>query len=106
MIAQRDTDTGLFPAWAWPGGYPIIYITADNSTLCPDCANRKNGSLARLPMDVQPEDEFPDDKQWTIIGMDVYYEGPPLYCEHCNADINSAYGDPEQKEQSHDPLQS
>ena len=36
------------PAFAWPGGYPIYYLDAEGSVLCPDCANRNHEYTARL----------------------------------------------------------
>jgi hypothetical protein len=81
----RDND-GTFPAYAWPGGYPIVYYTADSAILCPACANGQNGSDAS---------ETTDDRQWHLIGCEVYWEGPPETCEHCHAEIPSAYGDPD-----------
>lgn len=89
LLAQLcpDGDTKL-PHFAWPGGYPILYMTKDCGTLCPACANGENGSEATNP-------ECQDDPQWQIVAFDVYYEGPSLFCDHCNAEIESAYGDPE-----------
>jgi len=81
----RDKD-GKLPAYAWPGGYPIIYYTEDGGELCPDCANGKNNSEA---------DPTHYDPQWKLIAGDVYWEGPPIQCAHCNKDIESAYGEVE-----------
>lgn len=82
-------DDGTYPAYAWPGGYPIFYVTKDNSALCPDCANRKNGSLATEIED--PEDSY--QKQWLLVAADINYENQNLYCDHCNKQIESAYGE-------------
>lgn len=84
---ERDS-AGELPAYAWPGGYPIIYLTADGGTLCPACANGENGSEAT-------EDPIQDDRQWLIVASDVHWEGSPEICDHCNAEIESAYGDPD-----------
>lgn len=81
------SDDGTYPAYAWPGGYPIVYLLADGGTLCPACANGKNGSDAT-------EDPTAD-KQWRLVGGDVYWEGSPMQCDHCSVDIPSAYGDPD-----------
>lgn len=81
----RDPD-GTLPAYAWPGGYQIVYFTQDGGTLCPNCANGKNGSEAS---------EASDDPQWRLIACDLYQEGPTIQCDHCNADIESDYGDPD-----------
>jgi hypothetical protein len=65
------------PAFAWPGGYPIIYFDHDMSPICADCANKHDWSDAR------------------IVVADVYWEGPDELCANCNAVIPSAYGDPD-----------
>jgi hypothetical protein len=67
------------------GGYPVIYYCEDGAVLCVGCANGENGSLAS---------EEQDDRQWHLIGADVFWEGAPETCEHCGASIESAYGDP------------
>src|SRR5437899_2447381 len=38
LTAIRQSD-GTLPAYAWPGGYPIVYMAKDNGILCPKCAN-------------------------------------------------------------------
>lgn len=87
----RD-DAGKLPAFAWPGGYPILYVTADGEVLCPDCANGANGSEAS-------EDAV--EAGWRLAGADIHYEGPPERCCHCNAEIPSAYGDPDHEDTDH-----
>ena len=77
----RD-EQGKLPAYAWPGGYTILYLAKDNGILCPKCANAFNPATD-------------NDEQLEPVAYDVYYEGPTEYCEHCNAEIESAYGDPE-----------
>lgn len=84
-------DDGKFPAVAWPGGYPIIYLMEDGEVICPDCANLDD---AYAEEDPSPEDPDP---QWHIVGSDVYWEGPDLHCANCNKPIESAYGDPEEE---------
>ena len=80
-------EDGRFPSYAWPGGYPIYAITADGDCLCIACANGDNGSEASTDPDA-PAD-------WRIEAVDVYWEGPVETCGHCNAAIESAYGDPD-----------
>lgn len=87
MAAIIRNDQGKLDAFAWPGGYPIVYYNADDAEMCPACANGENGSEAS---------ETSDDKQWRLVACDVYWEGPPLQCSHCNEDIESAYGDPDE----------
>jgi hypothetical protein len=73
---SRDED-GNFPAWAWPGGYPITYYTRDGMTVCAECASRET------------------DPWQEAEAADVYYEGPTIQCDDCGCEIESAYGDPD-----------
>lgn len=75
-----------WPAYAWPGGYPIIYLCDDSEVLCPDCMNNEG------------EVHFGGIKDgWQIVAADVYYEGPQIICAHCGREIDSAYGDPDKE---------
>lgn len=85
---HRDS-TGRLPAYALSGGYPMIYLVDDGEALCPACANGENGSGAS-------EDALPR-SGWRIVAADVHWEGAPLVCAHCSAEIESAYGDPSQE---------
>lgn len=90
---ERDSN-GKLPAFAWPGGYPIVYYSADMAEFCPACANGENGSRCCDPtLDI----ECPDDDQWRLVAADIYFEGPTIQCAHCNKDIESAYGDPNEE---------
>lgn len=68
-----------WPAWAWPGGYPLFYTTKDGGCLCPTCANDN------LELTVQ------DDPQWEIVGQEINYEDTELYCDNCGEHIEGAY---------------
>ncbi len=76
-----------YDTFAWPGGYPIFYVTQDNAPLCPKCAN-DNISLCACPAESQEADP-----QWRIIAADINYEDDSLYCDNCNQRIESAYGE-------------
>ena len=86
-IAALADSEGELPAYAWPGGYPLYYLTADNGTLCPNCAN--------MP---EPRHATPDEKQWHVVAQGCHWEGAPIECDHCGAEIESAYGDPDAPE--------
>lgn len=77
----RDSD-GKLPASTDLGGYPLYYVCKDGGCLCPKCANQYG------------QTDSPDDAQWHLIGGDVHWEGAPIVCDHCNAEVESAYGDP------------
>ena len=72
-------------AYAWPGGYPIVYIMDDGDILCADCMN-----------DASNPTHFGGDADgWRVEGRDIHYEGSAAVCAHCNTLIPSAYGDPD-----------
>lgn len=66
--------------YAWPGGYEIFYFVKDGGVLCHNCANEE---LIRT-ID-------PDDEQFYIVEADVNWEGPSMYCDHCNREIEPIY---------------
>ena len=74
-------DKGDYISYAWPGGYPIFYVTKDCGVLCPKCSN-ENKELTKDK----------DDPQWFIVDYDVNWEDESLYCDNCNEKIESAYG--------------
>ena len=80
QLPTRNSD-GKLPAYAWPGGYPVLYLDKHNETLCADCATK------------DLDDPDTDDKP---VAYFVHYEGPSEFCAECNAEVESAYGDPEE----------
>ncbi len=89
---RMEVSREPLPSYAWPGGYPLFYLTEDNSILCPDCVNAESDSCAAAMKD--------RDKQWWVVAVGVHWEGEPLTCDHCDGEIESAYGVPEGEEQS------
>lgn len=67
-------------SFAWPGGYPLFYLDGHNSILCPECANESCN------------DDIP---AFRPCAYAVHWEGEPLICDNCNAEIESAYGEPD-----------
>jgi len=85
LLAEHN---GEFPAYAWPGGYPIYYICADGGVLCPVCANKEDQVREAL----KPEHEsWPDYDQWRIIAAELNFEDAHLTCDHCEKRIEAAY---------------
>lgn len=70
----------VFVPYAWPGGYPIVFYTECGDIFCAECA-RKIFITEKI-----------------TITSDIYYEGPVMYCEGCNEELESAYGDPDKEE--------
>lgn len=72
-------------AYAWPGGYPIFYVTTDCAAICATCAN--SGEFTT--------DENADADGFQLSAAEVNWEDPHLICDHCNDRIESAYAEPE-----------
>jgi hypothetical protein len=75
-LDEMRIENGKLPSYAWPGGYPLFYVTGNNDVLCPDCANA----------DGYEEDNLPRD-------CGINHEDPDLYCDDCGERIESAYAD-------------
>lgn len=86
--------TGDYPRYGWPGGGEIVYPTSDgNDVFCHNCRNGENGSKSLDP-------EYADDIQWqTNRNGFVHEEGSPIQCAHCNREIPSLHGDPDQPDE-------
>lgn len=85
MREQADAKTGELPAYAWPGGYPIFYMTHKScDVVCVKCANDHETGL----------DAFGDER---IGASDVNWEEPDLYCD-CGERIESAYAEPDEND--------
>jgi len=72
--ADNMTD-GQLPAYAWPGGYPLFYLTESNAVLCPEHANAEGNYSDEL-----------------IVDGNINWEDPHLYCDHGER-IESAYAE-------------
>ena len=75
--------------YAWPGGYPLYFICADGEALSFDAAQ---GNKAEIESAIEGDDW---NKDWRIVGIDINYEDPALYCAHTNKRIESAYAEDE-----------
>ena len=75
-------DDGTLPAFAWPGGYPMVYLDGQNNTLCPKCAN------------ISDHDPWPE---YRPVAHFIHYEGSSCYCDQCGKEMESAYGDPDEE---------
>lgn len=75
--------------YAWPGGYPMYFITADGAALSWAAAKERRGEIVRA---IASQDTR---SGWCITGADVNWEDESLYCDHTGDKIESAYGDDE-----------
>lgn len=77
--------------YAWPGGYPKILILHDGATICAKCAKGEYRQISN-------ETRHCLSGGWRAAAVGVHWEGAPVICEHCSAETESAYGDPEADE--------
>lgn len=82
-------ENGKYPDVAWPGCYPIFYLAVDGGCLCADCINNNQQRIERETADTTTG----RDRDWSIWAHEVHWEGEPMTCDHCSAQIESAYGD-------------
>ena len=73
-------------AYAWPGGYPLYFVTSDGAALSFDAA--KLGRRYILQSIAHRSD-----RTWRVVGVDVNWEDPALYCEETGERIPSAYAE-------------
>lgn len=71
--------------YAWPGGYPLYFITADGAALDFQAATDESALIRDAIID--------DDKLsgWRIVATAINYEDARLYCDHSGRKIECAY---------------
>jgi len=79
---------------AWPGGYPLVLVMADNEVLCWDCFRQEYSLIAQT----LPPGEVILDPQWTPSFIEVNWENNSLHCGNCDALIECAYPFEEEEE--------
>jgi len=72
--------------YAWPGGYPMYFISADGEPLSFEAAEA-NKELIKSAMLNK------DDKQWQVVGFAINWEDANLHCSHTDKRIESAYAE-------------
>jgi NAD-dependent SIR2 family protein deacetylase len=93
-----DNARQSLQAYAWPGGYPIIYVAIDgwreeDGTLTV-FGKFEHSCCTKCAADTA---QWPD---MIIVGQNIHYEGEPEQCEYCNGFTDSAYGDPAKEKKS------
>jgi hypothetical protein len=80
-------------AYAWPGGYPLYFVTADGGALSFESAQENAAQIRDAIIE--------DDKRggWRVIGVEVNWEDGELYCDHSGERIESAYAEPNDERQ-------
>jgi hypothetical protein len=70
--------------YAWPGGYPLYFVTSDGAALSFKAARKERRNILESIANRSNDG-------WRVIGLDVNWEDSQLYCDHTNEKIESAY---------------
>lgn len=88
-------------AYAWPGGYTIVYYYFDErghagGIFCAKCAGklRDEKRFEGEHVDITQYHRFHQNLRNVIIA-ETYDEGPTEECSDCGCSIESSYGDPD-----------
>lgn len=73
--------------FAWPGGYPCYFITADGAALSWRAAREERRLILSALRDRD------NTGGWLVTGLDTNWEDPALYCDHTGERIPSAYAE-------------
>ena len=72
--------------YAWPGGYPRYFVTADGGVLSFEAAKECRRQILSA---LAGRDTL---SGWCVAGVDVNWEDPDLICDHSGQRIECAYG--------------
>jgi len=71
-------------AYAWPGGYPMFFVTKDGASLSFESAMENFRQIA-------DSIKTGTSDGWLVIGCDINYEDSTLVCDHSGESIPAAY---------------
>lgn len=72
--------------YAWPGGYPLYFITSDGAALSFASAKAERRNIVAAIHDRS-------DNGWRVVAMDINWEDADLLCDHSGEPIETAYAD-------------
>jgi hypothetical protein len=72
--------------YAWPGGYPMYFITSDGAALSFDAAKSARRNILHAIAHKQNDG-------WRVVAIEINWEDSNLFCEHTGGRIESAYAE-------------
>lgn len=72
--------------YAWPGGYPVYYITSDGTAISYDAVKAEYRLILQSVKDKSSDG-------WRVVAAEINYEDAELYCDHTGNRIPAAYED-------------
>jgi hypothetical protein len=70
--------------YAWPGGYPLYFITSDGAALSFKSARAERRNILEAIHNRQNDG-------WRVVAMDINWEDAGLCCDHSGEPIAAAY---------------
>jgi hypothetical protein len=72
--------------YAWPGGYPLYFITSDGAALSFEAAKENCRAILEAI-----HNHLNDG--WRVVACEINYEDADLFCDHTGERIPSAYAE-------------
>lgn len=76
--------------YAWPGGYPVYFVTVEGETLSHKAVKAHVCDVLRSTLGYRG-----GSSEWNLIGMEINWEDAALYCADNGERIESAYAEDE-----------
>jgi len=78
--------------YAWPGGYPLYFVTADGGVLSYESV------LRNWPLVCDAVRRRDYNSGWMVVACMINWEDPQLFCDHSAERIESAYAEDKAEE--------
>lgn len=72
--------------YAWPGGYPVFFVTSDGGALSFKAAKQERRNILEAIAHKQNDG-------WRVVASEINWEDPDLLCDHTGERIESAYAE-------------
>ncbi len=90
----RDVKAALRSGkYAWPGGYPLYFLTTEGEALSFEAVRKHWADVVRSVCGFQG-----GDSSWCVIEVATNWELPDLFCAETQERIESAYAEDEAAE--------
>lgn len=76
--------------YAWPGGYPLFFVTEDGDAMSFEAVQENIELVARATISREMHHAW---HGWRVEAVDINWEDGDLYCCHTGKRIPSAYAD-------------
>ncbi len=78
---------------AWPGGYPMFFITNDGAALSFESVRKEFRNVIDSIKNQRSDG-------WRVCAVEINYEDANLYCDHSGKRIESAYAEDEAEKEN------